>query len=182
MDVPILETPRLILRGWHATDLDGLAEMMADPATRFVGGPLSRNDTWRVMATLIGHWILRGFGFWVVERKSDGAFLGRVGLWQPEGWPGIEVGWGLDRRYWGQGYATEAAAVCFDHGFATLSVPRLLSLIDPANESSQRVAERLGSIKGMATTLLIRGQTETVDIWEMSRERWAAVRAESMAR
>ena len=59
------------------------------------------------MALFIGHWALRGYGIWVVER--EGALIGRIGLWQPEGWPGLEVGWLLGRDAWGHGYATEAA-------------------------------------------------------------------------
>lgn len=175
--IPILETPRLILRGWRESDFDPLARMMADPeVARFIGGTLARGDAWRAMATLVGHWVFRGFGFWVVERKSDGAFLGRIGLWYPEGWPGIEVGWSLDRPYWGQGYATEAAAASFDYGFAHLPLDKLISVIDPDNAPSQAVAKRLGETKGAPAAIMMRGVSYTVDVWEMPRERWLARR------
>ncbi len=177
LQIPVLETPRLVLRGWRETDLDPFARMYADPeVARFIGGTLSRNDAWRGMATMVGHWIFRGFGFWAVERKSDRVFVGRVGLWQPEGWPGVEVGWGLDRPYWGQGYATEAAAACCDYGFAHLPETKLISLIDPANAPSQKVALRLGETKGPSATITVRGEDHTADIWEMPRERWLAHR------
>ncbi|MBV8536674.1 MAG: GNAT family N-acetyltransferase [Alphaproteobacteria bacterium] len=175
---PVLETQRLRLRGWRESDFDPYARMMADAdVARFIGGAMARNDAWRSMATIIGHWAVRGYGFWVVERKTDGAFLGRIGLWQPEGWPGVEVGWGLDRPYWGQGYASEAAHAAFDHGFRTLPVARLISLIDPKNTPSQRVAERLGEVKGAPATIVLFGNSYTLDVWEMTRERWQAARA-----
>jgi RimJ/RimL family protein N-acetyltransferase len=171
--IPVLETDRLILRGWRNADLDAFSRMSADAEVmRFISGAtLSRNDAWRVMAGFAGHWSLRGFGFWVVERKSDGAFLGRVGLWEPEGWPSMEVGWTLDRPFWGKGYATEAAKAALDHGFANYPVDRLISLIAPDNHASQRVAERLGETKGAPTTLTISGRTFIVDCWEIRRAR-----------
>ena len=171
--VPTLDTERLTLRGWRDGDLDGLAHMMADPAvTRFLGGNLSRSNCWRIMATFVGHWALRGFGFWVVERKSDRAFLGRVGLWRPEGWPGTELGWALDQPFWGQGYATEACQAALDYSFATYHLAKLISLIEPEHRSSHRLAERLGMARGGAGSIMIRGSNTSFDIWEISRERW----------
>ena len=61
------------------------------------------------MALVLGHWQLRGFGLWAVEERATGMLAGRVGCWQPEGWPGLEIGWALRREFWGRGYATEAA-------------------------------------------------------------------------
>lgn len=175
---PLLETERLFLRGWTESDFEPYARMMADAdVARFIGGVMTRNSAWRSMAAIVGHWALRGYGFWVVERKSDRAFLGRVGLWQPEGWPALEVGWGLDRPHWGQGYATEAAQATFDHGFRTQPVSRLISLIAPDNTASQRVAARLGETKGPRTTIEVAGNNYSLDVWEITRERWQAKRA-----
>jgi RimJ/RimL family protein N-acetyltransferase len=70
--------------------------------------------------------------------------IGRAGLWNPEGWFGVEVGWKLDRDVWGHGYATEAAAASLDWAWRALDVDRVLSVIAPENEASLRVAERLG--------------------------------------
>jgi RimJ/RimL family protein N-acetyltransferase len=70
--------------------------------------------------------------------------VGRAGLWQPEGWPGLEVGWVLGRRWWGHGFATEAARAALDHAFCSLDARRVISLIHPENGRSIRVAERLG--------------------------------------
>ncbi len=76
---------------------------------RFLGGVVDRAQAWRMMALFAGHWPLRGYGSWVVERRSDQAVLGRAGLWQPEAWRGLEVGWVFGRSAWGYGFATEAA-------------------------------------------------------------------------
>jgi RimJ/RimL family protein N-acetyltransferase len=131
----------------------------------------------RGMATFIGHWGLRGFGLWVVQRKSDGAFLGRVGLWQPEGWPGMEVGWGLGRAYWGQGYAREAARASLDYGFRNYAIPKIISLIHPDNHASKRLAERLGETKGAPFQLVTFGKSSDVEIWEIPRERWSQIKS-----
>ena len=96
------------------------------------------------MAMHAGHWTLRGYGDWVVEQASDGEVLGRVGLWNPEGWPGLEIGWKLARHPWGHGYATEAGAAAMNWAWATLDARRLISIIHRDNAASMRVAERLG--------------------------------------
>ena len=87
--IPCLETERLILREWRAGDMDAFAAISGDAEVmRYLSGePLARNEAWRNMAAAAGHWVLRGYGTWVVERKSDGAAIGRVGLINPEGWP-----------------------------------------------------------------------------------------------
>jgi RimJ/RimL family protein N-acetyltransferase len=141
-----LETERLVLRMFRESDTDAYAEMVADPEVmRFLGGkPMSRQEAWRNMAMVIGHWRLRGYGFWAVEEKASGEMVGRVGCWRPEGWPGLEVGWTLRRRFWGRGYATEAARASVEYAFDVLSQTRVISLIAPENVNSIRVAERLG--------------------------------------
>jgi RimJ/RimL family protein N-acetyltransferase len=174
-EAPALETSRLHLRHWRAEDFESYAALMADAdVMRSLGGVQSRNDAWRNFAMVIGHWHLRGFGFWAVERKSDGALLGRIGLWQPEGWPGLEVGWTLGREHWGQGYATEAAEASLDYGFRTYPVDRLISLIAPENHASQRVAKRIGEVPGEPWVLRIGNGEYLVDIWSITRAAWQA--------
>lgn len=173
--IPQLVTERLVLRGWRAEDFEPYARFMADPdVTRHLGSgePMSRADAWRNMAMLLGHWQLRGYGMWAVERRSDGAFIGRVGLHNPEGWPGLEVGWTLGKEYWGQGYAIEAAQTALDYAFITQPVARMISVIQVDNVSSQKVAQRLGETKGERREIAHSGKTFAVDIWSISRDEW----------
>ena len=147
MKAPLeLETERLKLRQLRETDLNAHTEMMSDPEVmRFLGDgkPLDRAQSWRTMAGILGHWALRGFGFWALEEKATGTLVGRGGLWFPEGWPMLEVGWTLARPHWGKGYATElgkaALAVAWREG-----ATEVCSLIMAENVRSIRVAERLG--------------------------------------
>ncbi len=121
--------------------------MSADPdVMRYIGSgrALTRAQSWSEVAMHIGHWKLRGYGQWALERKEDGASIGRAGLWNPPGWPGLEVGWKLDRDAWGKGYATEAGRASIEWAWDALDAPELISLIQPGNAASIRVAERLG--------------------------------------
>jgi RimJ/RimL family protein N-acetyltransferase len=145
--VPELETERLRLRALRADDLDAYARMYADPEVmRFLeqGAPLDRAAAFRSMALHLGHWQLRGYGQWALEDRGTGQFIGRAGLWQPEGWPGLEIGWILGRDAWGHGYATEAGQAAIDYAFDVLHAGEIISLIRPENTGSIRVAERLG--------------------------------------
>lgn len=145
--IPDLDTERLRLRAPRLDDLDGYARMYADPdVMRFLenGVPLDRAAAFRSMALHLGHWQLRGYGQWTLQERTTGAFVGRAGLWQPEGWPGLEVGWTLDRAFWGHGYATEAGRAAIDYAFNVLQADEVISLIRPGNTASIKVAERLG--------------------------------------
>ena len=160
-EVPRLETARTLMRGWRGSDLDAYAAMCADPEVmRFLGGVADRELAWRAMALHVGHWSLRGYGTWAVERGGDGRLIGRVGLWEPEGWPGLEVGWKLAREAWRMGYAQETARAAIGWAWTVRRAPRLISLIDPRNAASIRVAERLGMRE--LRTHVLRGQRVTV--------------------
>ncbi|HEX6532949.1 MAG TPA: GNAT family N-acetyltransferase [Gemmatimonadaceae bacterium] len=149
MNIPRLTTDHLLLRAFEARDFDAYAEMMADPeVTRYLGDgrPLGRGDAWRQLALFIGHWELRGFGLWAVEERASGAFAGRIGCFEPEGWPGFEIGYTLARPFWGRGYASEGARAALRYARDVLGKERVISLIRPGNAASARVAERLGAV------------------------------------
>jgi RimJ/RimL family protein N-acetyltransferase len=145
--IPALETERLILRGLEPSDLDAYAAMYADrEVVRHLelGRPMDRGAAWRSMAIHLGHWQLRGYGQWALVERASGKLVGRAGLFEPEGWPGLEVGWVLARPHWGRGFATEAGRAALAYAFDVVGAERIISLIRPGNERSIRVAERLG--------------------------------------
>jgi RimJ/RimL family protein N-acetyltransferase len=165
----VIETERLILRKPVPDDAPGLLEAFADPdAMRFIGdgsttdlaGAEQAVDRW------LERWDAWGIGMFVVERPDDARVLGRVGFlrWDPETWEiggsETELGWGLAREHWGHGYATEAARALRDWAFGERSLARLISLIQPENLPSIRVAEKLGErherdveVRGIPTRL-----------------------------
>lgn len=149
---PILETKRLILRAPAAEDFEAWAEFAADEETmRYIGGAQARSVAWRSMCAVLGAWSIRGHSMLSVIEKSTGRWIGRMGPWEPEGWPGQEVGWALVRDAWGQGYATESAIAAMDFVVDVLGWDEVIHTIDPANAASQKVAGKLGSTcKGMA--------------------------------
>ena len=143
--IPTLETERLTLRPFADGDLDAWSEIVADEeTTEFIGGVQSRDDAWRSIAMYLGHWSLRGYGQWAVEVTQSGRFIGRAGLWNPEGWPELEIGWTLARDVWGEGYATEAGRAAMDWTFESLGLDRVASVIAVDNARSRAVAVRLG--------------------------------------
>ena len=179
---PVLETERLLLRVPEEGDFDAWAAFMADPdAARFVGGVMSRAAAWRGMAAVVGCWTLRGHGFFSVIDKTTGRWAGRVGPWQPEGWPGPEVGWSIAPEFQRRGYAREASIAAIDFAFDSLGWTEVVHCIDPENVPSIGLAERLGSRR-------LRGGVELppydmkVDLYGQSREDWETNRALAAAR
>ncbi len=143
--IPRLETERLILRPPSEADLDADNAFFASDAAKFVGGPLRRDEVWRVFASLLGHWAVRGYGYWSVDEKDTGTYVGRIGLWFPEGWPEPEVGWTLMTQATGKGYATEAALAARSYAYDVLGWETAISLIDLDNTASKAVAKRMGA-------------------------------------
>lgn len=144
--IPTLQTERLILRALSADDFDAFADFYASDRSRFVGGPLSREQSWRTMATEVGHWSLRGYGRWAVYEKGSDALVGVVGLWCPRDWPEPEIGWDLMNGHEGKGYATEAAEAARAYAFAKLGWQSAISLVAAGNDASAAVARRLGAV------------------------------------
>ncbi len=168
-----LETPRLLLRQFEQADLDTFADICADPEVmRFIGTgrTLDREDAWRAMALYSGHWNLRGYGQWALVEKASGLLIGRAGLWNPEGWPGLEAGWLLRRSRWGHGFATEAGRAVLDHAFRVVLARHVISLILPENTASIRVAERLG--ERLEGTVELYGSE--VRVYGIPASRWSA--------
>jgi RimJ/RimL family protein N-acetyltransferase len=168
-----IETERLILREIDPDrDFDNWAAAMADENTvRYIGGKtMNRAESWRNMAMVMGHWTIRGFGFFTVELKATGETVGRVGPWHPEGWPAPEVGWTIYPGFQREGYASEAARASIDYAFDTLGWGDVIHVILEGNVASIAVARKVGSNlistqKGLPgiteDTVLIYGQSAT---------------------
>lgn len=174
-DPRVIETERLILRPTKLEDFEPWAEMMSDPVTaRFIGGVQPPATAWRGVMSMAGAWTLTGVAMFSVIEKDTGRWVGRLGPWRPHGWPGNEVGWGLSRAAWGKGYATEGASAAMDYAFDVLGWDEVIHCIDPGNEASRKVAERLGS------RLLRMGRCpppfdlEDIQIWGQTRDEWKA--------
>ena len=174
LEWPGIETERLILRQWRGSDVAANMAMLGDPlSARFIT-PDRKPVTdpmvgWRNAAIMAGHWVLHGFGMFVVEEKSSGQFVGRVGPFFPPVWPGFEVGWGTATQFRGKGYAVEAARASINWSFATFELEKIVHCIDRENVASQAVARRLGA-KNEGETMLL---GHPCDLWVTNRSQWA---------
>jgi len=143
-----LETKRLLLRQWRDSDRVVFAEMNDDPEVmRYFPKRLTRAES-DALADLISERIEEaGWGLWAVEVRESGAFIGFVGLSNPDWRSGVEVGWRLARSSWGRGYAPEAGRASLRYGFETLELDEIISMTVPANARSQKVMHKLGMIR-----------------------------------
>ncbi|WP_329123290.1 GNAT family N-acetyltransferase [Streptomyces sp. NBC_01465] len=152
--MPELRTDRLLLRQWQDSDLEPWAAMNADPEVRrHLGALLTREESDAGVALMRAEFGERGFGWWALEVRESGEFVGRAGLdVVMEGLPytGVDVGWRLTRSAWGNGYATEAARACLDFGFGTLGLREIVASTTVHNLRSQAVMRRLGMTRDPA--------------------------------
>ena len=155
--IPVLATERLTLRGPRAADFEAVADFLGSERARYVGGRRSRREAWLTFAGLVGHWELRGFGMWGVEETASGAYVGMVGLYDPEDWFAPEVGWWVvPPEQEGKGFPYEAALAARRYAYQIAGWREAFSVIDIDNARSIRLADLLCS----AVVLTI--QLETV--------------------
>lgn len=157
--IPVLETERLRLRGHSANDLHACHALWTnEQVLRFIGRPSTEEECWTRLLRYRGHWALMGFGFWVVEDKLDGRFVGEVGYmnFHREITPTLgdtpEMGWALLPEAQGKGYASEAVAGVQRWGDVYFGSENALCLIHPENKASLRVAEKAGFSDPITTT------------------------------
>ncbi len=165
-----IETERLLLRGWRDEDLEPYARLCADPEVmRFIGegSNLTREGAEGQISRFVRHREEREFGLWAMEEKASETFVGFVGLAHQEDWSEgehkTEVGWRLDRAFWGHGFATEAAKASVSYRLEHLGLERIISIIQPENTASRRVAEKAG--------LTLQGETR----WRGTTVVWYAI-------
>lgn len=174
---PTLETARLVLRPPAPEDLDRWAQLMADPiAARYIGGVMARSQTWRAMGAIAGSWALHGFGMFSLIEKDTGLWVGRIGPWRPDGWPGAEIAWSLHPGAWGRGYAVEAATAAMDWAVDQLGWTKIIHCIDPANQPSKAVARRLGSAYLRPGQLPAPFEASPIELWGQTADAWRARR------
>lgn len=143
----VLETERLLLRELEPTDLDFVAEMLADPEVmRYYPKTHTRSEAKEWLDRQLSRYARDGHGLWLAQQRESLAPVGQVGLMlqRVEGAPQFEIGYLLHRRYWGIGYATEAGLGVRRHAFEERGLKRVISLVRPVNLPSQAVARRLG--------------------------------------
>jgi RimJ/RimL family protein N-acetyltransferase len=160
MVAPAIETARLRLRAHRVDDFDNCAAMWGDPqVTRFIGGkPSTREETWGRLVRYAGHWQMLGYGYWLVEEKSSGRFVGECGFADMkrdmvpslDGMP--EAGWALASWAHGQGFASEAVTAMMAWGAAHFGTRTTACIIAPDNVPSIKVAEKCGYREVARTT------------------------------
>lgn len=147
--LPSLETDRLLLRGWMLDDFDAYAAFVADDeANKYRGGAVSRDVAWTNFEGLAGQWMVRGYGAFAVEELETGLLAGWAGLWHPVRLEEPELCWSIFPAFAGQGYAAEAAGAALVWWTQIEDQPAPFSMIHPDNKASQRVAEKLGALRG----------------------------------
>ena len=142
----MIETERLLLRRFTEDDLETIARWNADPEfTRNLAGVQTRRQTDEAFERWERHWQEHGFGMLMIEWRETGELIGRTGPQFHRSWPDDpEVGWGVDRAWWGRGIATEAGAASVAWGFGELGFTRLVSITTAPNTASLRVMAKLG--------------------------------------
>lgn len=153
-NVPVVETPRLRLRGPRLADFDAYAAMWADErVTAYIGGkPRTRNESWARFIGMHGLWALCGFGYWLFADRQSDALIGVGGLASFErGLPDLdgvpEAGWAIAPDAWGKGLATEAMAAALHWSDSVLKAPIVRCIIDPGHGASEKVAGKLGFVQ-----------------------------------
>ena len=138
---------------------------------RHLGGVQPRSTAWRGFIAMAGAWQIQGFAMFSVIEKATGQWVGRLGPWMPDGWPGTEVGWSIIRDRTGRGYASEGAIAAIDWAFATLGWDEVIHTISPENAGSRAVARKLGSRLLRMDRLPPPIELE-VEVWGQSRNEW----------
>ena len=161
-----LETERLIFRQWKKSDYPLIADFYSsDETARYVGGTKNFEESWRLMATYIGHYSLNGFSYLAIDEKDSGTLIGTVGLWNSDPWPEPELGYWLLPNAHGKGYGTEAGLAVKAYAKDTLKLESLVSYIADSNEPSKKLALRLGATLDSSIQLLDFGEHEVYRYW-----------------
>jgi ribosomal-protein-alanine N-acetyltransferase len=147
MDVPVLETEHLFLKGFEEGNLDHLAEITSDPeVVKYFPGvkPWPKEKTERELRKILNHWIQWGFGMWALVSKEDCKLIGWCGFEFLKELLETEIGFLIDKAYWNKGYATEAVSLSLEYAFNKFGLKKVIALSFPENTASRRVIEKSG--------------------------------------
>ena len=175
-----LRTQRLILRRWRESDREPFARLNGDPEVmRYFVAPHTRSESDAAVDRIMEDFERNDHGLWAVEIPGEASFIGYTGLWHPPYMQVVEVGWRLDKPYWGKGYATEAARAAVADGFERVGLNEIVSFTSPLNTPSIRVMERLGMTHDPADDFehpnVPAGHPLRLHVmYRLSRERWLA--------
>ncbi len=145
----VIETNRIILRRWQEADLEPFISMNADSEVmHYFPSVLNENETKSLYEVIQQEFADYGYGLYATEEKNSGNFIGFIGFhwarFDIDFCPIIEIGWRLDKRCWGKGYATEGAKACLDYGFKNLLFEKIVSFTTVQNIGSQKVMQKIG--------------------------------------
>lgn len=144
VDIPVVETQDLTLRGYREEDFEAIAAFGASDRARFVGGPHTRWDSWRAFLAAIGHWALRGYGMWMVEHRDTAKPAGRVGMIYNDSWDEPELGWHIFDGFEGKSLAYQACIAARAYAAQHQGLNGVMSYVDADNTRSVALAKRLG--------------------------------------
>lgn len=175
----VIETPRLILKPPTLAEFEPWCAFSADEeAAQYIGKTQLPSVVWRSICSMIGAWQQTGYAMFSVFEKDTGRWIGRLGPWQPWGWPGTEVGWGVVRDVWGKGYAFEGSIAAMDFAVDVLHWTDIIHSIHPDNVNSQKLAARLGSVNRGPGKLPPPLEEMPVDLWGQTADEWRARRSD----
>ena len=175
----VIETPRLILKVPSLKEFEPWCAYMADEeSAQFIGHAQQPSTVWRSICTMIGAWQAEGFAMFSVFEKATGRWVGRLGPWEPHGWPGHEIGWGVIPAVQGKGYAFEGTLAAMDFAVDVLGWTDIIHSINPANVNSQKLAMRLGSVNRGPGKLPAPLENERVDLWGQTSDAWRKRRSD----
>ena len=181
-----LKTEHLILRPWRPSDTEPFTAMSQDPevmAHLLAFASQEAIASW--IQRQVDHFEKYGFGFWALESRETGEFMGATGLlrisYEAHFTPAVEVGWRLARRFWGQGYVPEAARSALSFGFENLGLSEIVANTVSANHNSRRVMEKLGMVRDPADDFdhpLVPADSplRRQILYRLTRENWSRLR------
>lgn len=140
-----LRTENLLLRQWLRRDFEFYASFFGNDSTaQHYGGSMTREQSWRHLASVIGHWELRGFGVWAVERSDDQQLIGCAGFWEPYGWPATELAFWFIHDAYAEDHAFDAVQAVLGRATAHPDISKIVSYIAPGNAPARELAEISG--------------------------------------